>query len=88
MEAEETEDVKQVAITLPERLLLGLGYYLTKGSHLDVRSVCLCLGSRYANGGVPTVDTSPEGRIVIGWEPGGCSCAGILRTRNPIVVQR
>jgi hypothetical protein len=42
-------------ITLLERLLLGLGYFLTTGRHLDVKNVTLCLGSRLNDGRVAYV---------------------------------
>lgn len=34
-------------ITLLERLLLGFGYFLTNGKHLDTKSSTLCSGSRH-----------------------------------------
>ncbi|MEI6238031.1 MAG: hypothetical protein WCP15_00675 [bacterium] len=42
-------------ITLLERLLLELGYFLVTGNHLDVENVTLCSGSRYSDGHVPRV---------------------------------
>lgn len=43
-------------ITLLERLLLGLAYFLTTGQHLDQDNITLCVGSRYSDGLVPGVD--------------------------------
>ncbi len=42
-------------ITLLERLLLELGYFLATGNHLDIENVTLCSGSRCSAGGVPGV---------------------------------
>ncbi|TSC94809.1 MAG: Uncharacterized protein CEN87_343 [Parcubacteria group bacterium Licking1014_1] len=50
-------------ITLLERLLLELGYFISTSQHLDVESVTLCAGSRHKNGDIPRV----------------CSRFGILR---------
>jgi membrane-bound inhibitor of C-type lysozyme len=50
-------------ITLLERLLLELGYFLATGEHLDVENVTLCSGSRRSDG-VPYVHWSAGGREV------------------------
>ena len=42
-------------ITLLERLLLELGYFLATGVHLDVENITLCSGSRYSDDDVPLV---------------------------------
>lgn len=42
-------------ITLAERLLLGLAYFLATGNHLDVKNWTLCTGSRSLHGFVPYV---------------------------------
>lgn len=49
-------------ITLLERLLLELGYFLATGNHLDVENVTLCSGSRYSGVGVPSVSWGTDGR--------------------------
>ncbi len=55
-------------IDLLERLLLGLGYFLTTGNHLDVNSWTLCTGSRGPGGRVPVVGRRADGRgIDVGW---------------------
>lgn len=61
------EDVK--GITLLERLLLELGYFLATGNHLDIENVTLCSGSRYSVGSVPYVgwDTGNR-RLGVGWD--------------------
>lgn len=42
-------------ITLLERLLLELGYFLATGNHLDLENITLCSGSRCSDGSVPSV---------------------------------
>ncbi len=42
-------------ITLLERMLYELKYFLETGRHLDRRSITLCAGSRYSDGHVPVV---------------------------------
>jgi hypothetical protein len=42
-------------VTLQERLLFEIVYFLETGKHLDVESVTLCGGSRYSDGNVPGV---------------------------------
>lgn len=51
-------------ITLLERLLLELGYFMTTGNHLDIESVTLCSGSRASDGDVPSVRCSADRRTV------------------------
>ncbi len=62
-----TEEVK--GITLLERLLLELGYFLSTGKHLDdVNTMTLCSGSRYLDGRVPTVSWHQlDKKLYIGW---------------------
>lgn len=56
-------------ITLPERLLLGVGFYMATGQHLDVSDWTLCAGSRYQGGGVPDVYWGPVyRRVYVGWD--------------------
>lgn len=54
------ENIK--GITLLERLLLELGYFLATGNHLDVENVTLCSGSRSSGGCVPFVRWYSDGR--------------------------
>ena len=42
-------------ITLEERLILELNYFWRTGNHLDIKSITLCSGSCYIDGGVPGV---------------------------------
>jgi hypothetical protein len=71
-------------ITLLERLLLGMGYFLQTGDHLDKQNITLCSGSCYCGGGVglvPSVDWRVDDcRLYVGaCNPDGR--AGHLRTR-------
>jgi hypothetical protein len=66
--ANQLAKVGHKGITLPERLLLGVGYYVTTGQHLDVVNWTLCTGSRYRDGYVPGVGWSPDNRkIYVRW---------------------
>lgn len=56
-------------ITLVERLLLELGYFLATGNHLDVENVTLCSGSRSSGGHVPSVDWHAyDRRLCVDWD--------------------
>ena len=58
-------DLKEQAvsgITLPERLLLELAYFVTTGAHLDVENWTLCSGSRYLDGDVPRMCWGSDAR--------------------------
>lgn len=67
--AEDLKVEKIVGITLLERLLLGLGYFLATGSHLDIENVTLCSGSRNSDGLVPGVYWSAYSRreLYVDW---------------------
>ena len=55
-------------ITLLERLLLELGYFLATGNHLDIENVTLCSGSRGSDGGVPGVYWDTDDRkVYVSW---------------------
>ena len=71
-------------ITLLERLLLELGYFLATGQHLDVVNWTLCTGSHSQDGGVPRVYWSSGDRGVhVDWcDPG--SHGGCLRSRSVV----
>lgn len=45
----------KIGITLLERLVLGLKYFIEIGKHLDIEVVTLCTGSRRVGGAVPGV---------------------------------
>lgn len=56
-------------ITLLERLLLGLGYFLATGKHLDESNWALCSGSRYGVGSVPHVYwDSDDRKVFVSWD--------------------
>ncbi|MCX6722987.1 MAG: hypothetical protein NT094_02845, partial [Candidatus Staskawiczbacteria bacterium] len=69
-------------ITLLERLLLELGYFLTTGQNLDVANITLCTGSRGARGNVPSVYFD-YGRVRVDWCHPSDS-GGILRSRSAV----
>jgi hypothetical protein len=71
-------------ICLPERLLLGAGFYMTTGQHLDVKNVTLCTGSRNRGGNVPGVRWNPDYReIYVHWyDPDDSD--GDLRSRSAV----
>lgn len=61
-------EVSHKGICLPERLLLGAGYYVATGQHLDTRTWTLCTGSRFVDGSVPYVYFHPDdGRVYVDW---------------------
>jgi len=70
-------------MTLLERLILELVYFLETGKHLDVTNVTLCSGSLYHVGHVPLVYFS-AGKVRVCW----CnrfSAFGLLRCREAVV---
>ena len=55
-------------LTVLERLLLELAYYLASDAHLDVTTVTLCSGSRRSDGNVPYVYWYSNNRkVYVGW---------------------
>jgi hypothetical protein len=62
--ANQLAQIGHKGITLPERLLLGAGFYVATGQHLDVVNWTLCTGSRSSGGDVPDVCWSPARRLV------------------------
>lgn len=66
--ARQLEDQGVNSITLTERLLLELWYHWKTTSHLDIKNVTLCAGSRYSFGVVPRVVWSAGDRgLYVGW---------------------
>lgn len=49
-----------LAMTLKERLLYEVIYFIEQGLHLDVATITLCTGSRCTHGFVPYVDLNPR----------------------------
>lgn len=73
-------------ITLLERLLLELGYFLATGQHLDIQNTTLCAGSRDSDGGVPGVLWGADSRrVCVGWFPAGYR---FPRLRSRVAVSR
>ena len=74
--------VNHKGITLPERLILGAGYHVATGQHLDVKNWTLCSGSRDRDGDVPFVRWHPGGRrVYVFWYCPGLS-SDFLRSRS------
>jgi hypothetical protein len=55
LSANQLKERNHKGITLLERLLLELGYFMVTGQHLDAKNITLCTGSRYSDGDVPDV---------------------------------
>jgi hypothetical protein len=68
LSANQLKEQNHKGITLLERLLLGLGYFLATGQHLDVKNITLCAGSRSSDGHVPYVGwDSSDRRVFVTW---------------------
>ena len=82
--AEDLKEEKIQGITLLERLLLELGYFMATGEHLDVENITLCSGSRYSDGDVPYVcwGAGFRGLCVSWYDPR--SAGGDLRARAAV----
>lgn len=77
--AEECKD-----ITLLERLLMGLAYFLVTGKHLDVKNWTLCSGSRGSSDFVPDVGWDSYSRkVFVVWYDSGDRDDG-LRARSVV----
>lgn len=71
-------------ITLLERLLLELGYFLTTNKHLDEKNWTLCSGSRHVYGFVPHVHwDSDDRKVYVNWYL-PVSSSGGLRSRSVV----
>jgi len=71
-------------ICLPERLLLGAGYHVATGQHLDVKTATLCAGSHSVGGIVPHVDWSSGNRKVYVNHRNPDNSDGSLRSRSAV----
>ena len=68
-------------ITLLERLILELAYFLTTENFLDVENVILCSGSRFSDGNVPYVFRGVDRRkLYVDWDY-PCDASGYRRAR-------
>ena len=82
--AETLVEEKISGITLLERLLLELGYFISTGNHLDLDNITLCSGSRNSGGYVPDVHWDVDGReVYVSWLSPSRSYPG-LRTRAEV----
>jgi hypothetical protein len=56
-------------ITVLERLILELGYFLATGEHLDRENFTVCNGSRFSNGAIPAIKWfgARIQKLSIGW---------------------
>jgi hypothetical protein len=66
--AHDADPDQKFGVTLLERLIHGLMYFIETKRHLDEKGWTLCSGSRCAGGAVPYVYWSPDGREVrVSW---------------------
>ncbi len=72
------------AVTLLERLVLGLFCFYLTGEHWDTLSSTLCAGSRLMDGSVPSVEWRRDKKEIVVQGYGADSCGGNLRA---LVVQ-
>lgn len=57
-----------IGVTLLERMVHGILFFDETGTHLDIKGVTFCTGSRYSDGSVPYMDWYPDGSGVrVGW---------------------
>lgn len=62
----EADSESKVGMTLLERLVLELKYFVETGKHLDAKGVTFCTGSRYSGGSVPSVCwDEPDGGVYV-----------------------
>lgn len=84
--AKELAAVGHKGITLLERLLLELGYFVAVNKNLDTENVTLCTGSRSSDGRVPSVGWhSGHRRVYVCWYHPGHSDDG-LRSRSVVFL--
>ncbi len=82
--ADQRCEAKCQDITIKERLLLGLAYFLATTEHLDVKNLTQCAGSRDRYGHVPHVDWySDFHKVSVRWYCSGGS-DGSLRARSEV----
>ncbi len=70
LSADDLTEKHITGITLLERILLELKYFLETGKHLDKENVTLCSGSRSRGGHVPRADWH-GGEFVVHWRGRG-----------------
>jgi len=71
LSANDLKKQNHIGITLEERMLLEIFYFAETNNHLDISNWTLCTGSRFSDGGVPSVDWYSVGRevSVLGYGP-------------------
>ena len=84
LSANQLKEQNHQGITLLERLLLELAYFLTTGKHLDVKNITLCAGSRAQGGRVPHVYWDADDRRVMVYWCGSGDRDDVLRTRSVV----
>ncbi len=68
LSADQLKKRKHQGITLTERLLYELKYFMETGKHLDIKNTTFCTGSRDDTGGMPGVYWFPDDRrMYVGW---------------------
>jgi hypothetical protein len=82
--AKQLTNENHCGITLPERLLLGAGFYVATGQHLDEENITLCPGSRVSGGRVPGVYWgSGLRKVYVHWYSSD-GARGALRSRSAV----
>lgn len=61
-----------IGVTVLERMIHELSYFDETGNHLDIKGVTFCTGSRYSDGGVPSMFWFGS-KVQVGWYSLGCS---------------
>lgn len=64
--ADRAKERKIQGITLIERLIFGLKYWDETKTHLDVKNLTICSGSRSSDGSVPSVNCC-DGEVNVNW---------------------
>lgn len=82
LSADDIKKQKIVTMTLLERMLYELKWFLETGKHLDVGNVTLCAGSRYSGGYVPSADWRDGGFGIYWYDAGYCNPS--LRARQAV----
>lgn len=73
------------AITVPERLLLGLQFFMITGEHLDTEGATFCMGSRFYDGDIPIIGYGGEFKgLYMDWLAPECSRKKTIQPRVAI----
>lgn len=72
--ARQADPDMKIGITVLERIMLEIKYFLETGNHLDYKGITFCSGSRVKDGRVPSCGWVPRsGGFEVGWCPLGIS---------------